>query len=76
MTLASFVLIVLIVAFHLLPTFIASTRGRGHQNAIFINLLFGWTVLYWIAVLIWAIVAVPMPWKTREQCRFSESGYR
>lgn len=76
MTLASFVLIVLIVAFCLLPTFIAGTRVSGHQNAIFINLLFGWTVLGWIAALIWAIVEVPMSSKPRERSRISEPLYK
>jgi len=71
MKLACFVLIVLIVAFYLLPTFIAGTRGSGHQNAIFINLLFGWTV-GWIAALIWAIAEVP----SKPRGRFSEPFYK
>jgi RsiW-degrading membrane proteinase PrsW (M82 family) len=76
MTLASFVLIVLIVALYLLPTFIARPHGSDHQDTIFINLLFGWTVLGWIAALIWAIVEVPMPSKPRERSRFSEPFYK
>jgi Superinfection immunity protein len=72
MKLACFVLIVLIVPLYVLPKFIAGTRGSGHQNAIFINLLFDWTVLGWIAALIWAIAEVP----SKPRGRFSEPFYK
>ena len=50
----------LVIVFYLLPSVIASTRKTGHQSAIFfINMLFGWTVLGWIAALIWAVVEKP-----------------
>ena len=39
---------------------IANQRDTNHLGTIFIiNLLFGWTVLGWIAALIWAIVEKP-----------------
>lgn len=54
------ILFILGAIFYLLPTVIASARGAGHQGMIiFINLVFGWTVLGWIAALIWAIVEKP-----------------
>ena len=46
--------------FYLLPSMIASIRHLEHGGAIIaINLLFGWTVLGWIAALIWAVVEKP-----------------
>lgn len=59
----SFVWVVfaLIVVFYLLPTIISATRSTDHQGMIFwINILFGWTVLGWVAALIWAIVEKPL----------------
>ena len=45
----------LVVAFYLLPTVVASHRGTERQNGItLVNVLFGWTVLGWIAALLWA----------------------
>ena len=44
---------------YMLPTFIAG--ARGHQNGIaifFINLFLGWTVLGWIAALVWAATGI------------------
>lgn len=46
---------ILFVAFYLLPTFISGQRGTANQTGIFwVNFLFGWTVLGWIAALNWA----------------------
>jgi hypothetical protein len=57
----TFAILFLIIVFYLLPCVIASTRKTGHQGAIFfINMLFGWTVLGWIAALIWAVVEKPV----------------
>jgi hypothetical protein len=56
----TFAILFLIVVFYLLPCVIASTRKTGHQGAIFfINMLFGWTILGWVAALIWAVVEKP-----------------
>ena len=56
----------LIVVFYLLPIIISATRSTEHQGMIFlINILFGWTVLGWIAALIWAIVEKPLTLKKR-----------
>jgi hypothetical protein len=50
----------LILTFYFLPSVIASSRKTGHQGMIFfINAVFGWTVLGWVAALIWAVVEKP-----------------
>lgn len=60
-TVGGFVLALLILIFYFLPAVIASERSAKHFGMIFfINLVFGWTVLGWIAALIWAIVEAPL----------------
>jgi hypothetical protein len=50
-------LLVIGTVFYFLPSAIAAIRQAEHDVAIFaINLLFGWTILGWIAVLVWAVV--------------------
>jgi hypothetical protein len=56
MEIFSIVIVVLAICFYFLPTMIGSIRHTEHGAGIFwINLLFGWTVLGWIAALIWAV---------------------
>ncbi|MFI5024224.1 MAG: superinfection immunity protein [Alphaproteobacteria bacterium] len=39
-----------------IPTFIAYARGHRKQTSILIiNLFLGWTIIGWIAALIWAL---------------------
>ena len=53
-------LLALLVIFYFLPCIICNVRTTQHGAAIFlINLFLGWTVLGWIAALIWAIVEKP-----------------
>jgi len=60
MEIAGFILLLLAAAFYFLPSVIANQRETNHLGTIFlINLVFGWTVLGWIAALIWAIVEKP-----------------
>ena len=48
---------VLIIVVYFVPALIAKKRDTENLEAIFlVNLVFGWTVLGWIAALIWAIV--------------------
>jgi len=57
MELLALLLIFLAFTFYFIPTAIAHQRRAQHFTGIFlINLVFGWTVLGWIAALIWAIV--------------------
>ena len=60
MTLGAIALFILAIIFYLLPCVIAAVRNARHSGMIFfINLVFGWTVLGWIAALIWAIAEAP-----------------
>ena len=53
-------LAIFILFFYPLPSLIAATRTAEHSVSILlINLLFGWTVLGWIAALIWAVIEKP-----------------
>ena len=52
----------LLLIVYLLPTAIAS--GRSHPNSVSIfllNLFLGWTLLGWIAALVWAATSFPPP---------------
>lgn len=43
------------LAVYLLPSMIADARGTHHTRAIrWMNVIFGWTVIGWFAVLIWS----------------------
>ena len=64
MELLAFVVLALVLIFYFLPAIIADIRGTEHQTAIcLINLFLGWTVLGWIAALIWAVVEKPIEHK-------------
>lgn len=76
MKVARFVLIVLIIACYLLPTFLAVTRDGDHQNTIFSNLPFGWTAIGWIDALVWAIVEIPIASNPRNRVTFPEVLYK
>lgn len=53
-------LIILAVLFYFLPALIADRRKAGQSTAIgWVNLLFGWTILGWIAALVWAVSDAP-----------------
>lgn len=59
-TAMGFMILGLAFIFYMLPAIIANTRHTGHQFSIFVvNLVFGWTILGWIAALIWAVVEAP-----------------
>lgn len=60
----------LILVFYFLPAVISNVRNTRHGwTILLINLFFGWTVLGWIAALIWAIVEAPeqslRPWSDK-----------
>ena len=60
MEIGAIIIIFLVLTFYFIPSMIASSRKTGHQGMIFfINALFGWTVLGWIAALIWAVAEKP-----------------
>jgi hypothetical protein len=46
-----------LIFLYFIPSFVAHTRNHRQFNAIFLlNLLLGWTVLFWIAALIWSVI--------------------
>ena len=52
------ILLGLIAILYLLPTLIAF--GREHpsrQNVAILNIILGWTLIGWIAVFLWALLA-------------------
>ena len=55
-------------AIYFLPAIIAKQRKATHEiNIFWVNLLLGWTVLGWFAVLIWTVAetdpqAIPERW--------------
>lgn len=57
-TIATFIVVLSVVFFYLLPSIVAA--GRHHRNASAIcmmNLLLGWTFLGWVISLVWACTA-------------------
>lgn len=56
------ILFIIIVALYFLPTIVARMRSHHQTLAIFLtNLFFGWTLLGWIAALIWSATAKRQP---------------
>jgi hypothetical protein len=52
----TFVAAVLASALYLLPWIIAASRDHHRRSAIFwLDVLLGWTVLGWIAALVWSL---------------------
>ena len=57
--LVALVALFLAIYFYFLPTITAAYRKHHNQKAIFlVNLLLGWTLLGWIAALVWSATAV------------------
>jgi hypothetical protein len=62
----SIVTLLLFLLLYFLPAIIASNREHPQLNAIgVINILLGWTVIGWIAALVWALSAI----RRREEVR-------
>jgi hypothetical protein len=50
--------LVLLLAFYLLPSFIAATREHKNAIPIFLtNLFLGWTLIGWVISLVWSATA-------------------
>src|SRR5262245_18246808 len=57
---AGLIIVIAAVACYMLPAITCEIRDiRDGQWITWIDLLFGWTVLGWIAALLWAIVEKP-----------------
>ncbi len=44
---------------YFLPTILAAQRGHGVTLILLLNLFFGWTILGWFALLLWALLSTP-----------------
>ena len=53
--LAGFLVLALSLAIYFIPTLVAFERLRRNRGAIFVlNLFLGWTLVGWVAALVWA----------------------
>lgn len=53
------VIVFFAVTFYFLPTIIAKSRGVSAPGLVITNVLFGWTILGWLAALLWALIERP-----------------
>jgi hypothetical protein len=44
---------------YFLPTIVAANRGHGVTGILLLNLLFGWTGIGWIVLMLWALLSAP-----------------
>ncbi len=49
----------LLVALYFLPTIVFSHRGHAVGGMLLLNLFFGWTVIGWFALLLYALLSAP-----------------
>lgn len=55
-----FFIVTISASLYFIPSIIAANRKHHNSTAIFVvNLFFGWTVLGWVAALVWAIANPP-----------------
>lgn len=55
-----FVILAMLVALYFIPTIVAKVRNHPNTTAIAIlNVLLGWTLLGWVAAMVWACTATP-----------------
>ncbi len=60
-------------ALYLLPSFAAVVRRRHNLSAIFtVNLLLGWTVIGWVVAAMWALKGVQ--WRSSSSSGWGNSG--
>lgn len=54
--------ILLLVVAYFIPTVVAANRSHSRQGAVLaLNALAGWTVVGWVAALIWALAGACRP---------------
>ena len=58
--LVAIIVLGVIVAAYFMPTIVAAVRGHHNTTAIFLlNLFLGWSLIGWLAALIWAFTNPP-----------------
>lgn len=54
----AFIIVLIVLAAYFIPAFVAMLRALPNRGAIFLlNLLLGWTLLGWVAALVWSATA-------------------
>jgi hypothetical protein len=51
--------LIVLALLYFLPTIIAANRGHSIALILLCNLFFGWTVIGWFVMLVWALVSRP-----------------
>ena len=52
------ILLVILIAAYFIPTIVAYSRGHRNASAITVlNLLLGWTLIGWVAALVWSLTS-------------------
>jgi Superinfection immunity protein len=49
----------LLALLYFLPTILAAKQGHDVAPILLLNLFFGWTVIGWFAMLLWALLSTP-----------------
>jgi hypothetical protein len=55
------IFVALLALLYFLPTIVAASRGHGIALVLLLNLFFGWTIVVWFVLLVWALVSCPYP---------------
>ena len=53
------IFLTLVLVLYFLPTLVASRHGHSAVGIGLLNLLFGWTGIGWIALMVYALVSAP-----------------
>jgi hypothetical protein len=68
------ILVLAAVVAYFLPTVIASLRGHRQQGAIFaLNLFLGWTLIGWVAALVWGLTNSQRPVAQQQPLYYHEA---
>jgi len=53
------IILTILACLYFLPTIIAANRGHEVAGVLLLNLFFGWTIIGWFALLLWALLSYP-----------------
>jgi hypothetical protein len=53
------IILSLLTLIYFLPTIVATNRGHHFSGIFALNLLFGWTGIGWVAMMLWALLSYP-----------------